>query len=78
MHSALPRLVLFIGDIPAAIADAIKALGNTTQSVVKGYQPPVPAKMNGLILNALTRVDAQVQWIAAKPNRNGILVDLLF
>lgn len=43
MRSALPRLILFIGDICATITDAITALGNTTQRFVKGRSNPRPS-----------------------------------
>ena len=42
MRSALPRLILFIGDICATITDAITALGNTTQRFVAGRSNPRP------------------------------------
>ena len=43
MRSALPRLILFIGDICATITDAITALGNTTQRFVAGRSSPCPS-----------------------------------
>ena len=42
MRSALPRLILFIGDICATITNAITALGNTTQRFVAGRSNPRP------------------------------------
>jgi len=40
LRSALPQLILFIGDICATITDAITALGNTMQRFVKGRSNP--------------------------------------
>ena len=43
MRSALPRLILFIGDICATITDAITALANNAQRFVAGRSSPRPS-----------------------------------
>ena len=42
MRSALPRLILFIGDVCTTITDAITALGNTMHRFVAGRSSPRP------------------------------------
>ena len=42
MRSALPRLMLFIGDICVTLTEAIPALGNTPQRFVAGRSNPRP------------------------------------
>lgn len=44
MQRALPRMVLFIGDVCAAIADAIAMLGANTQRFVPGRSQPRPPR----------------------------------
>jgi hypothetical protein len=44
MRRLLPRLVLFIGDVGAAIADAIAILGATSQRFVSGRSQPRPTR----------------------------------
>ena len=44
MQRVLPRLVLLIGDVARAIAEAITLLGNTSQRFVNGRSQPRPPR----------------------------------
>jgi hypothetical protein len=44
MQRMLPRLVLFIGDVCASIAEAMAMLGATTQRFVPGRSQPRPSR----------------------------------
>ena len=44
MQRALPRMVLLVGDLRAAVADAIAALGTNTQRFVPGRSQPRPTR----------------------------------